>query len=225
VIESPPAPRVLYLHGFASGPSSAKGVAFAAHFARRDVSVDRLNLRVPSLEQLRLSAMIEAVRGALGGPRQRAVVIGSSLGGLTACRVAEDEPRVTGLVLLAPAFRMIERWRTRLGDDGWQRWREEGWLGIDDHVTRAPARIDFGFAKDAAAIDARGGGWPDVRVPTLILHGRSDDVVDIDLSRQFASGRRHVRLIELDDGHDLIASLPLLLTEAEEFLTPWLGPP
>jgi hypothetical protein len=48
-------------------------------------------------------------------------------------------------------------------------------------------------------------------------------VVSIDLSRALALGKRHVRLIELDDGHELTASLPRLLAEADRFLAPWLG--
>lgn len=210
-------PRFLYLHGFASGPGSAKGVAFAAHHARRGVAVDRLDLRVPSFESLRLSAMIATVERAIGGPADRAVVLGSSLGGLTAARVAERDARVTALVLLAPAFRLTERWRQLPEWDAWQR---TGWREVRDHTTGQPARVDFGFAEDAMAIDA---GEPDVRVPTLILHGVHDDVVPIDSARRFAAGKRHVRLIELDDGHDLVASLPRLLAEADRFLAPWLG--
>ena len=224
VPERLPSPRFLYLHGFASGPRSAKGVAFADHFAQRGAAVQRLDLRVPSLEHLRLSTMIDIVRAAIGGPRERAVLIGSSLGGLCAARVAEDDPRVGGLVLLAPAFRMIERWARRLGDDAWQAWRRDGFLAIEDYAERRPARVDIGFADDAAAVDAEGGGWPDVRVPTVILHGRGDETVDIELSREFAASRRHVRLVELDDGHELVASLPAILAEADAFLAPWLGP-
>jgi uncharacterized protein len=219
------APRLLYLHGFASGPRSTKGVAFAEHLARRGVTVDRLDLRVPSLEHLRLSSMIDAVQAAIGSPRDRAVIVGSSLGGLTAARVAERDARVSGLILLAPAFRMIERWARRLGDPAWQEWRRSGWLAIDDYAERRPARVDIGFADDTAAIDAEGGGWPDVRVPTLILHGRNDEVVDIELSREIVRDRPWMRLIELDDGHELVASLPTILAESDRFLAPWLGPP
>ncbi len=93
-------PRFLYLHGFASGPRSTKGLAFAEHFASRGAAVERLDLRVPSFEHLRLSAMLDTAQRALGAGRDRAVVFGSSLGGLTAARLAERDPRVTGLVLL-----------------------------------------------------------------------------------------------------------------------------
>jgi hypothetical protein len=210
-------PRFLYLHGFASSPGSAKARAFSEDFGARGVDVERLDMRVPSMEHLRLSAMISHVRAQIGGPRDRAVLIGSSLGGLTACRVAEDDARVCALVLMAPAFRMVERWRERLGS-GWDLWRERGWLEVDDHASRQKVRVDFGFAQDAAEVDAAGGGWPDVRVPVLIVHGTRDEVVDIDLSRTWARDKRHVRLIEVDDTHELGASVPRILSESRKFL-------
>jgi pimeloyl-ACP methyl ester carboxylesterase len=212
-------PRLLYLHGFASGPRSAKGVAFAEHLARRGLALDCLDLRVPSLAHLRLSAMIERTRQAIGGPGDRAVLIGSSLGGLTAARVAERDPRVVALVLLAPAFHLIERWRALPGWDDWQR---TGWLEIHDYQERRPARVDFGFAEDAMAVDA---GAPDVQVPALILHGVHDDAVPIAGSRALAGARPSVQLIELPDDHGLIASLPRLLEASDRFLAPWLGAP
>ena len=225
-------PRFLYLHGFASGPQSSKGLAFGEHFARLGLAIDRLNLRLPSLEHLRLSAGIAAARAAIGGARDRAVMIGSSLGGLTAALAAAADPRVCALVLMAPAFQMVERWKVRLGEAALGRWRETGWLEVDDYATRTRGRVDFGFLEDAAAVEAEMpaeartecGGFPDVRVPTLILHGRNDTVVDIQTSRQFAAGKRHVRLVELDDGHELTASIPALLDEAQRFLAGFLVP-
>jgi pimeloyl-ACP methyl ester carboxylesterase len=208
--------RVLYLHGFGSGPSSTKGTAFADHYARRDVAIDRLDLRVPSAVHLRLSAMIETAGAAI---TNQAIVIGSSLGGLTAARLAERDPRVVALVLLAPAFQLVARWREQLGP-AWETWQRTGWREVLDHTTGLPARIDFAFTEDVAAIDV---GFPDVRVPTLVLHGRADDAVPIDHSRRFAAGRANVKLIELDDDHQLVASLPRLLAEADAFLAPWLA--
>ncbi len=216
------APRILYLHGFASGPSSKKGLAVAERLAARGVTVERLDLRVPSIEQLSLGAMIETARAAIGGPDERAVLIGSSLGGLTAARLAEQEPRVVALVLLAPAFQFAERWQARLGPGGWDRWMAEGWYETEDYATGGTARIHAGFGREAAAIDAAGDGWPDVRVPTLILHGTEDEVVPVALSRSFAASRPHVELKELPDGHELLAALPRILGEIERFLAPYL---
>lgn len=193
---------------------------FAEHFAAKGVEIDRLDLRVPSFEHLRLSQMIEAAQRALGDdPRERAVAIGSSLGGLTAARLAERDARVDGLILFAPAFQLVERWRTALGED-FTEWERTGWREVLDYTTGKPARVDFGFVEDARAVDV---GFPDVRVPTLIIHGVHDDVVPIDHSRRFATGKRHVQLVKVDDGHELVASLPRLLAEADRFLAPWLG--
>jgi uncharacterized protein len=151
-------------------------------------------------------------------------VFGSSLGGLAAARVAEADARVCALVLLAPGFRIAERFRGRLGEDAFSRWRESGWLEMFDYATSQPARVDFGFIEDAARVDARGGGWPDVRVPTLVVHGIHDDICDVELSRGWAAGKRHVRLVEVDDGHELKESVPLIARESESFLAPFLGP-
>ena len=207
--------QFLYLHGFASGPRSTKGVAFEQHFAMRarssDNSFERLNLRQPSFEHLRLSAMIATVQAAIG---ERAILIGSSLGGLTAARVAERDPRVAALVLMAPAFQLASRWRAMLGPD-WDAWQQTGWREVTDFTTGKPARVDFGFVEDVAAIDQ---GFPDVRVPTLILHGTRDDVVPVSHSRAFAEGKSHVKVIELDDGHELVASLPTILAATDAFL-------
>lgn len=207
--------RYLYLHGFASGPGSTKGVAFERHFAGRSVrpsiKIERLDLRVPSLAHLRLSAMIDRVCGEI---TEHTVLLGSSLGGLTAARVAERDPRVDKLVLLAPAFQLAARWRDSLGP-AWGDWQRTGWREITDYTTGQPARVDFGFIEDVLRVDV---GYPDIRCPTLILHGRGDDVVPIAHSRELAARSPLVRLVELDDGHELIASLPTLIAQTEAFL-------
>jgi pimeloyl-ACP methyl ester carboxylesterase len=209
-------PRLLYLHGFTSGPGSKKGVAVSRRLAERGATVDRLDLRVPSIERLSFSRMCEVVRDAIGGPRDRAMLLGSSLGGLVAARVAEQDPRVFALVLLAPAFRFAERGRVRLGAD-WTRWMQTGWLETQDHATGGTARIHADFARELEHLDV---GLPDVRVPTLIFHGIHDDVVSVDLSREFARARPHVKLVELDDDHNLLATLPTILEGIERYLDP-----
>lgn len=220
----PAGPTWLYLHGFASSPQSRKAVAFQAWGAARGLAIDALELRAPSFEHLRFSSIKARVRAAIdhsGGAapkdRARAVLIGSSLGGLAACRVAEEDPRVCAVLAMAPAFRLAERWRSRLGEVAWEAWRRDG-LEVDDHATRQKARVDFGFVEELESLDA---GWADVRVPVLIVHGTNDDVVDIERSREWARGKRHVRLVEVDDGHELTASIPRILTEAEDFFGPF----
>jgi uncharacterized protein len=217
----PAGPRWLYLHGFASGPGSAKGVALAAHFARQGIHLERLNLRQPSLAHLRLSAMMHTVREAIGTERDRAVLMGSSLGGLTASRVAERDARVCALVLLAPAFQMGAQLRRNVGPEAMRRWETQGWLEMHDYAEKRPVRVDFGFVQDVEAVEASAGHWPDVRVPTLLIHGRQDTTTAIGFSREWARDKAHVRLVEVEDGHELTASLELIQTEVDDFLRPF----
>jgi uncharacterized protein len=214
-------PAFLYLHGFASSAASTKARAFVDWGKPRGIAIEALDLRAPSFERLLFSAILRRVRDAIdaaGGPHARVVLIGSSLGGLTACRVAEQDPRVAAVFAMAPAFRLVDRWKTTLGDAEWEKWRAEGFREVDDHLTKAKANVHFGFVEELARLDV---GFPDVRVPVCIVHGTNDEVVDVERSREFARGKRHVRLVEVADGHELVASIPRILTEAERFLAPF----
>jgi uncharacterized protein len=219
-MSSAPGPRWLYMHGFASSPGSRKAVALADHFAARGVDMARLDGRVPSFERWKLSAMIDVIRTAIGDEQDRAVVFGSSLGGLAAARAAEQDPRICALVLMAPAFRIAERWPARIGEQAFRDWESSGWLEVHDHASGQPARMHFDFIRDLQEVDV---GWPDVRVPTLIIHGSRDDVVDPALSRTWSAGKRHVHLIEVDDEHELAASIPFIIEQSEKFLAGFLG--
>jgi len=210
--------KILYAHGFASGPLSKKGVAVRDHLAARGLEVTLLDLRVPTPNGLRLSRMIEVVREHIGDG-ERALVIGSSLGGLTCARAAERDPRIVATVLMAPAFRFADRWRARLGELEWATWQREGTYRYDDHATGGSLDVDFGFVEDAARTDGVGpDAWPDVTVPTTIVHGVRDEVVAPWLSRTFAATRPNVSLVEVDDDHQLLGSIPVILAEIDRML-------
>jgi hypothetical protein len=207
--------QVLYLPGFASGPSSTKAVAYADHFAARGITLDRMDLRKPSFEHLRLSAMIQHVRDSIRGP---AVLIGSSLGGLTAARASILDDRVKAVVLLAPAFRLAVRWQQQLGPE-WDEWKRTGWREVYDYSTQDTAKVDFGFMEDVISF---GTDFPNVTAPALVIHGTADETVPIEYSRSFVEGRPNASLIELADGHQLLDSIPRLLAETDRFLAPYL---
>lgn len=214
-------PRWLYLHGFASSPSSRKAQAFASAFTSRKVELKRLDMRKPSMEALSFAAMTEHVREQMGTERDRVVLIGSSLGGLCAARVAEQDPRVCALFLLAPAFRLVPRWRARLGEPAWTEWQKSGNLEVDDHASGGKTHVPYEFAAELSRMDAADGGYPDVRVPTCIVHGVRDEVVDTEAVTRFAAGKPHVELHLVDDGHDLLKTMPLVMAHFERFARPF----
>jgi hypothetical protein len=47
--------------------------------------------------------------------------------------------------------------------------------------------------------------------------------VPIEGSRRWAAGKRHVRLVEVDDNHELTTSLPRIAAEADAHLAGLLG--
>lgn len=209
--------RWLYLHGFASGPDSTKGVRLAEHLhAKHGIHLERLNLRVPSMERLRASAILDHVEEVMGAPTHvPTVLIGSSFGGWAAMRVAERNENIVGLVLLAPAIRLAARWRQSMPKEV-QAWAQSGWMEVDDHVAGGKTQVDYGFLEDVERVEAR--GQPDLFLPTLIVHGRHDDVVPIEGSRRWAETHTPVRMVEVDDGHQLSAALPTIQSEIDNFI-------
>jgi pimeloyl-ACP methyl ester carboxylesterase len=212
---------LLYLHGFASGPESYKGRAFEDYLAPRGYQLQRLDLRVPDRNGLRVSAMVDRCRRAADEHR-RVAIIGSSLGGLVAAHVAAHDERVLGAVAMAPAFGFAARWARSFGPSGLARWKSGIPLRVEDHAGGGPLAVDYGFYEDVAELEQ---GWAPMTasgwrrgLPMLAFHGCGDETVDIATTRAFAAAHAEVELVELDDGHTLIESLPTMLPRSAEFL-------
>ena len=213
---------LLYLHGFASGPSSHKARVLSERF--RAIGV---HLEVPDLtpgedgfERSTPSSMLAVAEGALAGAPPPHAIIGSSLGGYLAAVIASRSPAVERLVLLAPAFRLFERWSARLTEAQKADWRRHG-LETMHFATNRMRRIGWQFFEDAGRFPA----IPEVRVPTLCLAGTRDETVPFADVESFVGRTPGARLIALDDGHELAASLDRIFEEARAFLSPFTRAP
>lgn len=206
--------HILYLHGFASGPSSAKGRAFEELFGRIGVALHRVDLTpgADGFERSTPLTMLSEAEKALAATGARAVM-GSSLGGYLAALLASRHTSVERLVLLAPAFRLFERWRARLTPTQVEAWKAEG-LWVDHHVTGDRRRLGYRFLEDAEALPA----FPEVRVPALCFAGRRDETVPLEDVAAFVNRTPGARLVALDDGHELVASVPRIFDETRAFL-------
>jgi pimeloyl-ACP methyl ester carboxylesterase len=212
---------IVYLHGFASGPSSRKARAVQAAFAARGVPVETPDL-TPGAEGFERStpgsmlAVAQALLGAAPGPH---ALIGSSLGGYLSALQASRDPRIARLVLLAPAFRLFERWNARLGAAELAGWRSDG-LEVDHYVTNDRRRLGWAFHQGAAGLPA----FPAVTVPSLVIAGSRDQSIPLEDVQAWVARTPTARLVVVDDGHDLLSSLELIEREAFEFLRPLTGP-
>jgi predicted esterase YcpF (UPF0227 family) len=105
---------LLYFHGFASSPSSAKIGALRPLLEPRGIELFAPDLNVPSFERLDFEEMVRLGVREADRLRPRAIA-GSSLGALVALEVAR-RGHALPLVLIAPALGIAERWRASLPD-------------------------------------------------------------------------------------------------------------
>lgn len=205
--------RYAYLHGFASSSYSRKGLFLREAFRSRGVEMELPDLNVPSFEKLTYSAILDALDdldGPVANSSYRWRIIGSSMGGYLAARWSELRPeRLERAVLLCPGFDLGTRWAGLVGDEAMSRWRTTGRLELPDAEDR-PRPVHWGFIEDSRSHPA----FPEIRCPTLIIHGRQDEVVDIAGSRRYAGDRDHVDLVEVDDDHGLAASMERIAEES-----------
>lgn len=105
---------VLYFHGFASSPASAKITALRPLLEPLGIALVTPDLNVPSFEKLDFEAMVQRALQCARETPPRAMV-GSSLGALVALAAARRGVAVP-LVLIAPALGVAQRWQTRIPD-------------------------------------------------------------------------------------------------------------
>jgi pimeloyl-ACP methyl ester carboxylesterase len=199
---------VLYFHGFASSPGSAKITALRPLLEPHGIELDAPDLNVPSFEQLDFDAMVAAGLRAAEATPPRALV-GSSVGAQVALAVARSGPRVP-LVLIAPAIGQAERWRRQIpeGDP----------VTVFNFARNADAQIHRAFFEQMIQLRVDADPPPS---PVTAIHGRADETIPFDLVERLwraweLSGRLAPgsRFIEIPGGDHGLVSHTGLIEEA-----------
>jgi pimeloyl-ACP methyl ester carboxylesterase len=203
---------MLYLHGFASGPSSRKAQYFKKKFAELGVA-----LEVPALDEgdflhLTLRRQRKFIETITAQNRPR-VVIGSSMGGYLAALYASEHP-LDALVLLAPAVDFATRWREREGEERLAKWKRDGVMETFHHGLKQNTLIRYDLMEDAPNHEP----WPKVSAPTLVFHGVRDEVVPQYKVEHWVSQNPTARLRLVDAGHEFLECLELIFDETVLFL-------
>jgi uncharacterized protein len=207
--------RYFYLHGFASGPGSAKGQYYRARFAECGRSLILPDLNDGDFEHLTLTRQLAVIHKALGNNPEPVTLLGASLGGLLAVLTASQDERVKKLVLLAPAFQFFPRWSASASPDFLQAWERAQYTEVFHHGYRKICHLHYDILRDAEQYDEESL----VRsVPTLIFHGIEDDVVPRELSERFSAARPWVELVLMDSDHQLTDVLETLWQRTASFL-------
>lgn len=213
--------HILFLHGFGSGPGSQKGVLIRDYFSARGFTVSLPSISVPSLEALSPRAAVRSVMDELRRLGDREVVLGgSSFGAFVALHAysglaPEERAHVRSLVLLAP---LIDPWDAQGGlltPEREAAWKAQGTLSVMDLERGVEVGVHYRFVEELRSFNS---ATVHVDIPTLIIHGRQDDVVPVAQSEAFASKESQVTLEMFEDGHQLLSEPDTLVARIEEFL-------
>lgn len=197
--------HALYLHGFGSGPKTAKGLALGQRLAPRLTTYGIPDLEggdFPGLTMDRILDHTEAALRALPDDGRPCLLMGSSLGGYTAALLTAQgrAHRVGALLLIAPAFGFTTRWATRLGTEGVARWRRDGALPFYHYAHERELPLGVAFLESCERLPEFPGS---AGVPVAVVHGRQDETVDHRVSVQYAASHEQVELHLLQGDHRL----------------------
>lgn len=204
--------QYIYLHGFASSPNSAKVEYLSDRF--RELN---LELTVPDFNQgdfSHLTITRQLIQVARLFSDQPVTLLGSSLGGLTAAWLGEKYPQVEKLVLIAPAFGFVDHWLPKLKPEELEQWQKSGYLPIYHYGEKRSLPLHYQFITDAQIYKTSSLIRP---VPTLICHGRQDEVIPLESSYVYQSSRPWVKLVEYDSDHSLMDVIDPIWQEIQQF--------
>jgi predicted esterase YcpF (UPF0227 family) len=201
---------VLYFHGFASSPNSAKVTALR-ELLEPEFELITPDLNVPSFAELDYDRVV-ALGVSLAREHNPRVIAGSSFGAIVALEVIDAGVRAP-LVLIAPALSVAQRWKDHIppGDPVMM---FNHVLGHDAPIHRAFFNQMFQVTVDEAA--------PATKV--VVLMGRNDETVPFTIVEErwnewSASGKlvEGSRFIAIEGGdHSLVSEVEQIAREIRE---------
>jgi pimeloyl-ACP methyl ester carboxylesterase len=206
--------RIIYLHGFASGPESKKARFFRDRFAELGIEMDVPDLAEGDFEHLTITRQLKVIERACRD--ESATLIGSSMGGYLAALHAARHPEVEKLVLLAPAFSFVTRWPQTLGPAQLEEWKRTGLMKVYHYGENREMELSYDLLEDARFYE----DYPNFHQTALIFHGKNDTVVPPGYSITFSQQHANTKLRLLDSDHQLVDVLEIMWAEVKEFLSP-----
>ncbi len=205
----------IYLHGFASSIQSSKAKYFQDQFNKCGV-----NLLVPDLNQnnfigLTLSRQIVQIQTIINESLKPVVLIGSSMGGLISVILAENNPNIEKIILLAPAFKMSKLWQDGMTLEQLNEWQINGYAEVFHYGYEKSMPLNYNFYLD---LFKHNDYQFNRQLPALIFHGSHDEVVPIEFSHEYSKLNNHASLVSFADNHSLETSLDHIWVHSYDFI-------
>ncbi|MFX1283863.1 MAG: YqiA/YcfP family alpha/beta fold hydrolase [Promethearchaeota archaeon] len=216
--------HILYLYGFASGPQSNKAQFFKEKFNSLDVPFDIFDY-IPNRESfsnLKTSKLLENLHSyiELNYTKETDIVLfGSSFGAFLSVWYTSKHPeRVQNLILIAPALRFSAHLICETHGINPSLWEKQGLINVFHYRYNGEIPLKYTFYEDLVENPLPDFDKVGISIPILILHGKSDNVVPIIGSKQFADSNRQVTLHELNGDHQLLDQKDAMWDLVKDFL-------
>jgi pimeloyl-ACP methyl ester carboxylesterase len=204
--------RIVYLHGFASGPGSRKACFFRERLAEAGYELELPDLTAGDFEHLTMAGQMAVLESVVAG--EAVTLIGSSLGGYLAALYAARHPETEKVVLLAPAFAFGGRWEALVGVAAFAEWRRTGKLAVHHYGDGRERELGFAIVEESAGCEA----YPGFGQPGRIYHGLRDTVVPVEYSERFVARYGNAELTVVDSDHGMVDVLPQIWRGVVGFL-------
>jgi len=217
-------PVGIYLHGFRSHCNGEKAIEIARHAIASDRSWLRFDLRGHGLsdgelkEQI-VSSGLDDLLQVLDSIAERPFILhGSSMGGwISVLAAVRRMQRISGMMLIAPAFNFVQNNLANLPEPVLQHWQAETYMSFPDAYGNEPYSLRYDIIKDAEQYDVMNSSI-ELDIPLHIVHGENDPIIPIRNTEKFL---RHAKLENLDferipDGeHRLTDHIPLIISHID----------
>lgn len=196
-------PSIIYLHGLLSSSKSQKAEVFRktlgsfGTFYAPDFYPQQWEF-----EKMTCSYLLQKLTTWVHYDNEPIILVGSSFGGLNASRYVQklnNDNKVVGLVLLAPALNYLRVLEERMNPQEWVGWEKDGFVPVHHPAWEGNSKWSYSFVEDL-----RLHHFPQdeiIQVPTLLIHGTSDDIIPVSNSQLFVKHQQNL-------GADITAYYP-----------------
>lgn len=199
---------IVYLHGFASGPSSSKSRQFHEELKGQGWAFRAPDLNQPSFKTLTIT---RAIAHAQSYTFDYTLMVGSSMGAYVSALLANQESKIKAMVLMAPAFGLGRLLSEQHGPMAIDTWKREGHVLVDHYAYGGKHPINYTFLDDALTHPEQ----PNLDRPTYILAGQNDNVVPVkQIHSALDRSGPHVKYDIVDDDHSLLNSVQYAISAA-----------
>lgn len=200
-------PIIVLAHGLRSSKESGTYTTLSEKLAEKNISSFRFDFyghgeSEGKFENVTFTEAIDDLEKAIEYLKTlgytKIGVMGSSFGGLASLIVASKRDDLILLALKSPVSNYSEKEEGTKEKEKLKKWKEKGYRYYEDENV-GKVKLNYSFYKDAQKYNAYNVA-PDIKAPTLIVHGDKDEVVPYEQSVKTCKLIPNCRLVTVEDG-------------------------